>query len=482
MEPKFSVIIPAYKGASFIGQAIRSALDQTYSNLELIVVDDASPDQTGEVVQRFKDRRVIYIRHEKNQGVVEARNSGLRFATGDLIAFLDQDDYFHPEKLASHARLHQEHPEIGFSYNARFELDYSADTIREIWRPPAEITLADLVLGFPIAPSEIVVKRPWAVQMMEKYRPHTWTGGEILRYGGLFLDGCKFGYVDRALNYRRHHSGRLVKDLIGGCQSEIACQEAIFNDPRCPAEVLALRPQAHAGLYAYWAFLAYRQGETAIGRDLLCRALLEYPAILSGEPSELLSLFLVNSIDDENLDHTALLKRIFDHLPPGVPWGRAQLEWAIGRGYLLKGLRNLMWGRLEKGGNDINQAIHHHPTTDLGLLQQLARMLVDYAKEFGEQSADRVYRTWAAHLKKLSSPRFLAQLKSAYKANLAFENYRQHHYRQALGELLSSITNDPDSLRNRGVQSVFVKSLVKAGFSKALYIQHSKIGKLGSGD
>ena len=98
-SPLVSVIIPAYKNAEFLSDAINSVLKQTCSHFELIIVNDASPDNTDEVVKTFYDPRIKYILHEKNKGLSAARNTGIRNSTGDYIALLDGDDYFHPDKL-----------------------------------------------------------------------------------------------------------------------------------------------------------------------------------------------------------------------------------------------------------------------------------------------------------------------------------------------------------------------------------------------
>jgi glycosyltransferase involved in cell wall biosynthesis len=97
-RPLVSVVMPTYNRASLLDRAIRSALNQTYNNLEIIVVDDASSDETPDVVKAFQDQRVRYIRHETNRGGSAARNTGIRNATGEFIAFLDDDDEWEPEK------------------------------------------------------------------------------------------------------------------------------------------------------------------------------------------------------------------------------------------------------------------------------------------------------------------------------------------------------------------------------------------------
>jgi glycosyltransferase involved in cell wall biosynthesis len=95
--PLVSVIMPAYNAARFIGAAIESVLAQTYRNLELIVVDDGSTDATATVVTEFGNR-VRYI-YQDNARQAAARNVGLRYARGELLAFLDADDLWLPEKL-----------------------------------------------------------------------------------------------------------------------------------------------------------------------------------------------------------------------------------------------------------------------------------------------------------------------------------------------------------------------------------------------
>jgi glycosyltransferase involved in cell wall biosynthesis len=96
--PAVSVIIPTFNRARVIGRAVESALRQSYQNLEVIVVDDGSTDETAAVLKGFRDR-VRYLRQE-NRGVSAARNAGIAAAIGKWIAFLDSDDEWYPAKLA----------------------------------------------------------------------------------------------------------------------------------------------------------------------------------------------------------------------------------------------------------------------------------------------------------------------------------------------------------------------------------------------
>jgi glycosyltransferase involved in cell wall biosynthesis len=102
-----SVIIPTYNRAQKVSRAILSVLNQTFNDIELIVIDDGSVDETADELARFKDRIVI-IRHPENLGVSAARNSGIKASRSSLIAFLDSDDYWMPEKLETQVRYFSE--------------------------------------------------------------------------------------------------------------------------------------------------------------------------------------------------------------------------------------------------------------------------------------------------------------------------------------------------------------------------------------
>ena len=97
--PLVSVIIPIYNRENTIERAVKSVLEQTYSNLEVILVDDGSKDNTLDILSKIKDNRVKVLCHGSNKGGSAARNTGLKVATGDYIAFLDSDDEWLPQKL-----------------------------------------------------------------------------------------------------------------------------------------------------------------------------------------------------------------------------------------------------------------------------------------------------------------------------------------------------------------------------------------------
>lgn len=109
---KFSVIIASYNGAETLSRAIDSVLAQSYSNFEIIIIDDGSSDATSEVVGRYGDK-VLYV-YQNNSGVSSARNAGAKLAQGDWLTFLDADDWYYPDRLLWHAELIRKNPGLDF--------------------------------------------------------------------------------------------------------------------------------------------------------------------------------------------------------------------------------------------------------------------------------------------------------------------------------------------------------------------------------
>ena len=111
MNDLISVIMPSYNTGKYISDSIKSVIDQTYPDWELIIVDDCSTDDTVDVINSFSDPRIILLKNEINSGAAVSRNRALRAAKGRWIAFLDSDDIWEPEKLEKQISFMEKHPE-----------------------------------------------------------------------------------------------------------------------------------------------------------------------------------------------------------------------------------------------------------------------------------------------------------------------------------------------------------------------------------
>jgi succinoglycan biosynthesis protein ExoO len=97
--PLVSIIIPAYNTESYIAKAIQSAQEQTLTNIEIIVIDDCSTDNTLAIAQSFNDPRIIIIHNSENLGAASTRNKAIKLAKGSWLALLDSDDWYEPNRL-----------------------------------------------------------------------------------------------------------------------------------------------------------------------------------------------------------------------------------------------------------------------------------------------------------------------------------------------------------------------------------------------
>jgi len=134
-QPLISVIIPVYNGEDFIQDAIQCVLDQNYPNMEILVIDDGSTDQTRAIIDGYSDQ-VIYI-HQSNQGPGSARNTGLKLAKGEIIGFLDADDLWPPSRLMMlKDRLDQDSSiEVVLGHTLSEELGGASGTPENLLRP-----------------------------------------------------------------------------------------------------------------------------------------------------------------------------------------------------------------------------------------------------------------------------------------------------------------------------------------------------------
>jgi glycosyltransferase involved in cell wall biosynthesis len=148
-QPFISVLIPTYNCAQYISEAIDSVLAQDYDNLEIIVVDDGSTDNTGEIIKRYVETRItaslrktVKYFYKENGGISSARNTCLEKASGDYIAWLDADDYWAKGKLKAQIKYFNEHPDCEIVFT-KFDNFFEDEELRNNPRLQHEIKYAN---------------------------------------------------------------------------------------------------------------------------------------------------------------------------------------------------------------------------------------------------------------------------------------------------------------------------------------------------
>jgi len=139
-----SIVMPAWNAAAFIARSVESVLAQTHRELELLIVDDGSTDDTAALIDRWAaaDTRIKPI-HQRNAGVAAARNAGIAAATGRYVAFLDSDDWWHPRKLEVQVeQMRRSGARVSYAAYQRIGED---GRVLSLVNPPARVTHADML-------------------------------------------------------------------------------------------------------------------------------------------------------------------------------------------------------------------------------------------------------------------------------------------------------------------------------------------------
>jgi glycosyltransferase involved in cell wall biosynthesis len=463
-KPRVSVIIPTYNSANYLAEAVQSVLTQTLSDLEVIVVNDASTDHTDEIISQFDDPRVRYFVHETNRYAAAARNTGIRAAAGDYIAFLDADDLMHPEKLQSQVVFLDEHPDVGLSYTYRLTIDGFGSPLFIETNPPV-VTLSDLVTSYPFAPSEVVMRKEWVLRagmFDESFTHHSEDPDFHMR---LALQGCKMAGLSRAFNYRRLFANKQFGNLAGVFEDAVHAFERAFSDPKCPTEVFSLRDKSFGTIHRIFAFQAFFQGEADMARELVMSSTRLDPSLLDNEAHAFREAALQASVRAGG-EHEGLLRSVFEQLPAELSWLSEYTDLAVGRGYLIRGIRDVMWERFSDGANNLDKASKMGIQLDESFYSFVTAHLLNFNAEFGNEATETVLQNLSLHLAKLGNQQVVRHLPGHYWLNHAFYSYRNGGVDEVWKDVLRAIVNNPQYMANRGVLSILVRTV--GGSTKAV--------------
>ncbi|MEZ4867710.1 MAG: glycosyltransferase family A protein [Caldilineaceae bacterium] len=454
--PKVSIIMPTYNQARYIGAAIQSVVDQTFPDWELIIVDDGSTDETAAIVTQFNEPRIHYI-DQVNQGVCIARNVGIAKARGEYLAFLDADDLYERNKLQVQVAHLDQNPTIGLTYGWRTEIDQHGNPLN-LARLPATASLETIVLSFPFAPSDFMVRRTW-VDAVGGFRLGFVVNEDRDLYIRLVLAGCQCVNSEQFLSYRRLNTEKTFSDLPAKLDDMLRALDTAFSDPRCPDEVQVLYNAAHRTIYLDWAYQAAIQGESALAQAYF-RKVLDYdPAMLANEGKQLLHSLIYTATSDGG-DPELRLHRIFAQLPPEMSTLATRCNWAIAHGYLLRGLSNVLWGRQARGCADFTCAARLGVTLDKVFLHEATVQLLNYEARFGAAVAQNTFQKLIRALRQSRLSTGARWLYGCYSINVAFRYYRNRQYTDVPLTVVRALLRDPLYLLNRGVVAILVRSTI----------------------
>ena len=233
--PVITVVMPVYNVASYVVEAIESVLNQRYQKFELLVIDDESPDNSIELIEaKYSGRNVddrLRIIRQKNRGLAGARNTGIREARGKYVAFLDSDDFWHPEKLIKHIELFERDPSNGVTFSASMFVNEQSEPLNRIQTPfiKRDYSARTIFCRNPIGNGSAPVIRKSVLQQIAFEGANKY--GESSSYWQYFdealkqsedidcwtrialITGTEFALIDEPLTYYRVNNEGLSADV-----------------------------------------------------------------------------------------------------------------------------------------------------------------------------------------------------------------------------------------------------------------------------
>ncbi len=247
-----SVVIPTYNCEQYIAEAVQSALNQVA--MEVIVVDDGSTDNTYQAIERLANPRLRYV-HQQNQGVSAARNHGIYIARGELVAFLDADDYFLPHKLSQQKSIFAANPDLGLVQSGWQRVDDLGRSIATValWESATELTVETWLRFKPVLPSALMIKRDWLIRV-DGFDPQLRAAEDVDLVSRLALNGCQSAWLKEiAVSYRQRSNSAMGNSLVQA-QDLSKFLNKFFQQPDLPESVQLLEASVryHTMVWAAW--------------------------------------------------------------------------------------------------------------------------------------------------------------------------------------------------------------------------------------
>lgn len=268
-KPLVSVIIPAHNRAGLLPRAIKSILSQTYDNYEIVVADDCSTDNTGEVIKSFKDKRIVYVRHDRNRGANAARNTGVRLAKGCFIAFLDSDDEYLPRKLEKTVEVLKESlPDVGVAYSSVLRTR-GRGLIKCLDRGiSGNIYMQELLANYVCIDTALIKKECFSKELFDENLPGYQDWDLFIRMARHY----KFIYIDEPLAIWHHEDTR--ERISGNLRAVIVANKRFLEKY---AEDLKAFPKNYSDFFYRIGHNFCKLGDKENGRSYLKQSLKYYP-------------------------------------------------------------------------------------------------------------------------------------------------------------------------------------------------------------
>ena len=209
--PKVSIVMPTYNAEKYIGEAIESILNQTFTDYEFIIINDGSTDHTKEIIKRYDDPRIVLLENEKNSGIVVTLNKGVQFASGEYIARMDSDDISLCTRLERQVIYLDSHKNIGVVGTALQVFGERIEAQNRFFSDRKEILKAELLFNSCLAHPTVMFRRS-LIQNISACYDIQFAGIEDFALWWKLVQVTDIGCINEVLLRYRSHEKQITKD------------------------------------------------------------------------------------------------------------------------------------------------------------------------------------------------------------------------------------------------------------------------------
>lgn len=364
-----SVIVPAYNQGAYLAEAIRSVRDQTFTEWELVIVNDGSTDDTSQVLSRFDDSRMRVV-VQPHKGVSAARNAGIHNTSAPLVAFLDADDAFMPDAIAALRAHLMAAPDVGVAVGAR-RVHASGGKAGATSNRPLRLGFPELLLENDIPLDGAMIRREW-LQRVGGFDESLDTNEDWDLWLRLLIAGCRLARLEKIVVSYRIHAGQVTQDEAKMRIGTMSLWDKFFNLPNLPPDLHAYRDVALSAARVRTAARAFRARQFTVGNSDLVEATKLDAGLCRDRYKRLVDLLRGWADDPLTPDPEAYLVAVSKHVTPELPGLRRQLRKATAA-MILEPLFGASPNMRRRGKWPIVKAIVYDPSwlTNRGVLRMM---------------------------------------------------------------------------------------------------------------
>lgn len=303
INPLVSIIIPSFNQGEFIEQTILSVLYQTYQNIECIIIDGASSDNTVDVIKHYESK-LSKIVSEEDEGQADAINKGIRLASGDFITWVNSDDLLDPTAIEYAVAAFVENPDVDFVYGDINLINERSVSLRVLKGCQIKLSSVFFIMDLPIPQQGSMWRRnvTSSVGLL----------GEQWHYvldREFFLRICmkhNVKYINKIMgSFRQHGQSKSVKMKEGWIMELLSMYEVLVNNPDWPFHNIDhFSKKVRASAHIHAAYLALWAGKYSVGVKNILKACAIYPTIffhrhIYSKPIEKLKTFVYRKIEHD---------------------------------------------------------------------------------------------------------------------------------------------------------------------------------------